>query len=61
MATVQSLSMMGTAGDMLPLLWSSATFALQQQEVTTHFVVQPCQLETVLDKLQASDDPGSVL
>ena len=54
MVTCQSLSMMGTAGDMLPLLWSSATFALQQQEVTTHFVVQPCQLETVLDKLNAS-------
>lgn len=53
MTIVQSLSMMGTAGDMLPLLWSSATFALQQP-VTTHFVVQPCQLETVMDKLHAS-------
>lgn len=53
MATVQSLSMMGTAGDMLPLLWSNATLALQQ-EVTIHFVVQPHLLETVLGKLQAS-------
>ena len=38
---------------MLPLLWSSAAFALQHG-VSTHFVVQPCQLETVLGKLDTS-------
>ena len=51
--SMQGLSMMGTDGDMLPLLWLSAALALQHK-VTSHLVVQPFQFKTVVDKLDSS-------
>lgn len=45
--------MMGTTGDMLPLLWTCAGL-VHDKGMTTHLAVQPFQLDTVLIKLGRS-------